>query len=226
MIGTDYMNNVMQICSADDLIKAIGKTLSLRIGVGEAPDSSTAWIHRFGVLLGVLAVLALATGCRQKEASITLGQNTQENGLELISMGDGIVTPKVASGVPCVQLDTRSESYIYFAVAPSMKTSKHLNATLWVEFMAPVRGRFDVQYDGYKFGDEQDSIWSDTRTGILFDGSPEWNRVALQITNGRLENRQNYDADFRLRVNCPEFYVRRVKLTDFENSRDNEKPPN
>jgi hypothetical protein len=212
------MKNVMQIYSADDLMKTIGKTLSPRKGFGEAPYSATAWIHRLGALLAVVAVLALAPGCRTKMASITLGQRAKEDGLKLISAGDGIVTPTVASGVACVQLATTPESYIYFAVAPSIKTSKHLNATLWVEFLAPVRGRFDVQYDGYKCGEEPDSIWSDTRTGILFDGSPEWNRVALEITNGRLENRQNYHADFRLRVNCLEFYVRRVMLMDLQNA--------
>jgi hypothetical protein len=209
------MRSMMQIYPRDGLMRAIEKPLS-PMDFGGAAFLSTSRIHRYGVLVAVVAALVLATGCRPKAASITLGQKKEEHGLKLISEGDGRVTPTAASGVACVQLDTRQENYIYFSVDPSLKTSKHLSATLWVEFLAPVSGRFDVQYDGYKFGERKDSIWSDTRTGIIFDGTPQWNRVALEIDDARLENRQNYHADFRLRVNCPEFYVRRVTLTDFQ----------
>jgi hypothetical protein len=112
-----------------------------------------------------------APGSRLAEASIILGEVSAEDGLRLLNTGDGSVAPTNKDGVSCVRLKGRSEGYIYFALDPALKTSAHMNGIIHVEFLAPVSGRFDVQYDGYKFGARPESVYSDTPIGIHFDSS-------------------------------------------------------
>ena len=184
-----------------------------------------------GLLSGILVVMVFtyiifksfgrandSTLNETAEASITLGQDKVENGLKLLNMGDGQVTVTQKDGLSCVRLGSRYENYIYFALDRRFKTSSHLNAMLHVEFLASGRGLFDVQFDGYKFGESRSSIYSDTPVGIQFDILQHWHKVSLPISNARFGNRQSNGADFRLRVRCPSFYVRSVKLTDIEDA--------
>ncbi len=152
------------------------------------------------------------------EAGIVLGEDPVESGLQLLNMGDGQVTVTNMDGASCVQLRNRFESYLYFAVDPGLKTSQHINAIIHIEFLSLMSGRFDVQFDGYKFGERPGSVYSDTPVGVRFDRWPHWHQVAMEISNARFSGRQNNGADFRLRVNCPLFYVRSVKLTEIENA--------
>ena len=47
----------------------------------------------------------------------------------------------------------------------------------------------------------------------MLGGSGEWQTETFELNDAHFQNRQNGGADFRLRVNCPEFYIRRVTVT-------------
>jgi hypothetical protein len=144
---------------------------------------------------------------------ITLGQTSQEDGLRLVNQGDGATFPAEVSGVECRQLAAKSESYLYLAIDPAFKDTNWMDVLVTVEFYAPERGLFDIQYDGRKPGTDGIGAYSDTPAGIQFDGAAYWNKGAVMARGARFENRQNGGADLRLRVHCREFYVRRVTVT-------------
>lgn len=152
------------------------------------------------------------------DAGILLGEERREAGLHLVAESDGPVSLATIDGVSCVKLRNLPENYLYFTIAPELKASANLDATIEVEFYAPHNGFFDVQYDGDKWGDRPESYYSDTPVGIQFDGWPRWHRVTLEIKNARFQNHQNAGSDFRLRVMCSEFYVRSVRLIGIKES--------
>lgn len=148
-----------------------------------------------------------------QSVSITLGSTNLESGLKLISGGDGRTEAVTMGNQECHQLATRNESYIYFAIDPGFKRGHGTNVMVQVEFFAPVRGSYDIQFDSWSENRPDRGVFQDTTTGVSFDPSQTWNTAALELKNGRFENRQGNGADFRLRVLCREFYVRRVVVT-------------
>ena len=150
---------------------------------------------------------------RDRSVSITLGSTNLEAGLKLISGGDSRTEAVTMGNQECHQLATRSESYIYFAIDPVFKRGHGTNVMVQVEFFSSLRGSYDIQFDSWSEDRPDRGIFQDTTTGVSFDPSPTWNTAVLEIKNGRFENRQGNGADFRLRVLCREFYVRRVVMT-------------
>ena len=144
--------------------------------------------------------------------SITLGASNLEAGIRYVPNGDGRTDPALVEGRECHHLAERGENYIYFAIDPAFKQTNHMTVRLEVEFYAPIRGSFDVQYDGWKL-QTGSGAYSDTPTGVAFDPLRTWTTVMLELPDARFENRQNGAADFRLRVLCSEFYVRRVAIS-------------
>lgn len=100
----------------------------------------------------------------------------------------------------------------YLAIDPAFKDTNWMDVLVTVEFYAPERGLFDIQYDGRK-ATAGSGAYSDTPAGIQFDGAKYWNKGAVVARGARFENRQNGAADLRLRVLCREFYVRRVSVS-------------
>lgn len=152
------------------------------------------------------------------EATVVWEGSNAQGGLKLLDLGDGRVLEGAVEGVPCVKVKNPGEGYIYFALDPKFKTSPHMNALVCLEFLARGRGRFDIQFDGHKFSNPRSDPYSDTPVGFYFDAWPLWHRVALEVSDAMFANRQNNQADLRLRVSCPEFYLRRLTMTLSEGS--------
>jgi len=152
---------------------------------------------------------SLLCGCgKHNEAGITFGTRDQSNGLKRIDQGDGKSTATKAGGSPCRLLEERPETYLYLQVAPAFKKHMSTRVTVNVECLAAKPGTFDVQYDG---GTPDDPYTASPGRVMLNGGG--WQTETFELADARFQNRQNGRADFRLRVNCPEFYVRQVTLT-------------
>lgn len=160
----------------------------------------------FAILLGFGS--CLLCGCGKKEIGISFGARDQSTGLKHISNGDGISVATNAFGSACRLLQERPETYLYLQVASAWKKRAPRNVTVTVECLAAKPGTFDVQYDG---GTPDDPYTAAGYTARL-DGSGGWQTETFELSSARFRNRQNNGADFRLRVNCPAFYVRRVTL--------------
>lgn len=154
--------------------------------------------------------LCLLCGCgRQNEIGIVFGKRDQSNGLKRINNGDGNSALTSAFGNACRLLEERPETYLYFKVDPAFKKRTPMTVTVTVECLAAKPGAFDVQYDG----GEPDSPYTASSGHVGFNsGCDDWQTETFVLTDARFQNRQNNGADFRLRVNCPEFYVRRVTV--------------
>lgn len=163
-----------------------------------------------GKLSWLCCGLFLLCGCgRHGEVGITFGAGDHANGLKRISNGDGNSVLTNASGSTCRHLEERPETYLYFQVTPAFKRRVPMTATVTVEYLATERGSFDIQYDGGNPDDPYTA--SDIR--VTLDGSGGWQTETFELSDARFQSRQNNRADFRLRVNCPAFYVRRVTVT-------------
>ena len=162
----------------------------------------------FATLLG--CGLFLLSGCgKHNEIGITFGTRDQPNGLRRIDQGDGKSMAANAGGSPCRLLEERPETYLYLQVAPAFKKHMSTRVTVTVECLAAKPGTFDVQYDG---GISDDPYTASAKT-VALGGSGEWQTETFELSDARFQNRQNGRADFRLRVNCPTFHVRRVTVT-------------
>ena len=153
--------------------------------------------------------ICLVSGCGKNEIGITLGARDQSNGLQRINQADGRSVATNVLGSPCRLLEERPETYLYLQVAPAFKQRTPMTVTVAVECLAARPGTFDVQYDG---GTPDDHYTASAST-VRLAGSTEWQTATFELSHARLQNRQNGGADFRLRVNCPAFHVRRVTVT-------------
>ena len=154
--------------------------------------------------------LSLLCGCgKHNEADITFGARDQSSGLRRIDQGDGNSTATSTGGSPCRLLEERAETYLYLQLAPAFKKHLPTKVSVTVECLAAKPGTFDIQYGG---GILDDPYTASAKT-VTLNGSGEWQTQTFELSDTRFQNRQNGGADFRLRVNCPEFFVRRVTVS-------------
>jgi len=144
--------------------------------------------------------------------SISLGTTNTERGLRQVIHADGRTMPTEVEGRPCRQLDDQQWSHIYFAIDPAFKTSPHMNVKAVVEYFDEAHGNFDLQYDGWETRAPAQGAYTSTPTRIPLNGSLEWKTAEFLLNDARFENRQNGQADFRLRLSNPTLYVSRVTL--------------
>jgi hypothetical protein len=169
---------------------------------------SNAWSAAVFVVL-LSAMPLLWCGCRGRgETAITFGARDRVNGLKRINNGDGKSVLTNYFGSPCRLLEERPETYLYLQVDPEFNKHTPMMVTVTVECLAARPGTFDVQYDG---GTPYNPNTA-SPDSVVLSGSGEWQKETFELSDARFQNRQNGQADFRLRVNCPEFYVRRVEV--------------
>ena len=166
------------------------------------------------ICAGKLSLLSLGLllfcGCgRHSEIGLALGPKEPSNGLKRIDNGDGRTVVTNSFGSPCRRLEERPETYLYLQVDPTFKKRAPMNVTVTVECLAAKSGSFDIQYDG----GTADNPYTASENTVTLVGSGEWQTDTFELSDARFQNRQNGRADFRLRVNCPEFHVRRVTVT-------------
>ena len=164
------------------------------------------------------------------QVSLLLGQEKLTDGLRhLADESDGRTQIETRDGVVCRYLnrvaDNKSFGFLYFALAPSFKREGLKNARVDIEYLAPRRGCFRLQFDGME-GDARRKYLSVLPVGArparfgpnsMYGRIPTvgaWATATFHITNAVFQNGQNGDADFRLEVAVPpEIHVRRVTVT-------------
>lgn len=141
-----------------------------------------------------------------------LGHTNDARGLELMfDYSAGATVPAVVEGVPCRRLASRGMTQICFAIDDSFKHTNHANMRLVLEYYdGGCGGKLDLQYDGWE---QPDPPYTHSPTQIILDKPGRWTVAEFEMPNGRFENHQNGEGDFRIRVQRPNLYVRRVTLT-------------
>ena len=143
--------------------------------------------------------------------SIVLSNPVVEQGIKLVASSDDVTTPEIVEGVECHRLPERKTAYAHFAVDPSFKRTNQFDVQAEVEYFDASRGRLDLQYDAWsRHGDE--GRFASTARRLTLTGSRQWKTNVFSMPDVRFENRQNENADFRVRATGLEVYLRRITL--------------
>jgi hypothetical protein len=95
-------------------------------------------------------------------------------------------------------------------VDPSFKRQQAANYYLDVEFLSTVRPLFKVQFNGIGEVDPLENAYKSTT--VQSGPTNVWTTARFLLPNALFKGAQNGDADFRLLVYTPSFYVRTVTL--------------
>jgi len=160
--------------------------------------------------------------------STVLGEETPEDGIKhLANQRDGLTTVEGIQGLPSRHLNRRPEKkdfgYVYFSIHPTFKSTELRNARIEIEYYTATPLYLRLQYDGmegetpriYKpvlpEGGRRVNFGNVATFGGLA-GSNHFQTAVFHVTNAAFLNSQNGGADFRLEVNPPEIYIRRVAV--------------
>src|SRR6185436_9186025 len=75
-----------------------------------------------------------------------------------------------------------------------------------VEYFDAGAGIFGIQYDGIK------RTYTTVLKSVALGKTRKWTVAQFEVNDGRFENLQNADADFRLWIEAPQLSVRRVSV--------------
>jgi hypothetical protein len=185
-------------------------------------------------------VLASTSSCGRKPASrpadfshadfasVTLASSTVENGLRFLeSSKKEQSTAAKMGGLQCRRFKRTgiNDCYAYFMIDPSFKGTGITNARVEVDYFDSSLGSFNIEYDGWDYEapdrSEKGSLrlvvydqgaYVPSEEKITAQGTGQWETAEFHLKNVRFANSQNANADFRLRISCPEFFLRRVAL--------------
>ena len=149
--------------------------------------------------------------------SVILGKPEWNGGIvHLPDWSDGWTRVDSVDGVSCRYMNHRAANlaggaYVYFAVHPTFKQKEIKAARIEFEYLVRTPVRLKLQYDGNDEGQHR----SFKPAQEIFNVPPSngWQTVEFHLTEPVFMNSQHGGADFRLDVNPPEIYVRRVTLT-------------
>ena len=143
--------------------------------------------------------------------SIIFSNPLVERGIQLVVLDSDPTTPAVIEGMECHQLMERPTTYAYFKIDPSFKLTNHFDLEAEVEYFDASRGRLRLQYDAWSPHRAQGRNYSTPRRAAM-TGSREWKTNRFWMPDVRFENRLYGEADLRVEVSGPEFYLRRITL--------------
>ena len=159
--------------------------------------------------------------------SVMLGRTELDGGMNhLPDPPDGWTRVDEVEGVPCRYMNHRAMNlaggaYLYFAVHPSFKSVPIKMARIEFEYLVRTPVRLKMQYDGMEEGRRRSYKSAAEILNVTEVGS--WQTATFHVSEPAFMNSQIGGADFRLDVNPPEIYVRRVTLTRVNESAP---PPN
>jgi len=181
----------------------------------------------FRMLMVAGLAFALAAGCGKKpsvppnyaasnEVRILLGKVNREFGLrQALWDKDGATTPQVIKGQPCQahkHLPQHADGFIYFTVDPAFKQQNCSTVRIYVDYFDATQGSFDIQYNGHYGRTTKFEPYMSTPKKELQRHTLAWETAEFRLKNVSFENAQNGNADFRIRIWTPEFYVSRVRV--------------
>lgn len=167
----------------------------------------------------VIILLSTLAGCKQKHeakdysqtesVSVTLKKSSHENGLRQVEpRQEGRTSPASVGGSECRSLKTpeNKEGFIYFLLDPSFKSTNAENVKIMVEYFDATQGSFSLDYDSVA------GAYTKGPAIIRLARSLKWETAEFVVRNARFQNLQDFNADFRLRIKVPEFFIRRVQV--------------
>jgi hypothetical protein len=176
----------------------------------------------------LLVLVCLAQGCGRKPTHspanyskepsirITVGKTATSFGLTQSRLeGDGITTAARMGGQDCQRLRPEkalSDSYIYFKVDPTFKSSNSMNLKATVEYFDATPCNFFIEFDGWDSQAKHDGAYSRSEERVRLAGDQQWKMAEFTLKNCRLANRQNGGSDVRIRAANSEFFVRSMTI--------------
>jgi hypothetical protein len=147
---------------------------------------------------------------------VVLGRTELDGGItHLPDPSDGWTRADEVEGVPCRYMNHRAANlaggaYLYFAVHPSFKSAPIKTGRIEFEYLVRNPVRLKVQYDGMEEGRHRSHKPANEILNVAEVGS--WQTATFHVSEPAFMNSQAGGADFRLDVNPPEIYVRRVTM--------------
>ena len=152
---------------------------------------------------------------RARAVSIGLGTTNREEGLKQLEWADGVTAPATVGGSDCraAVTTTNGGRYVYFKIDDSFKDGGRMDVSLNVEYYDAAAGRLGVEFDGSDPDAPFAGAYTASKTSVALSGSKTWKTATFALTNAVFSGSQNGGADFRLTVNTPEFYIRRIEVS-------------
>lgn len=130
---------------------------------------------------------------------LTFTAPDDDDGLSPLPLADGVYRIGTVSDRPALQAE---DLYLYFDVhdaalhdlPPDNGSHFSLTATLFDD----VQGTLDVQYDAHLAAADHDGRWTSTQS-VELTGAGQWRTVTFDLPEARFANRQQGQADLRVR---------------------------
>ena len=148
---------------------------------------------------------------------IRFGKEMEFSGLSSANQHhDGVTEPAFIGGLECHQLvryPGRPELYAYFRIEPAFKDSGTNAVTVEVEYFdADEGGHFRLDYDSYNESNRSLGAYTQSKEKAYLKGTQRWRKARFLIDDGRFEERENDQSDFRVTVVGGQFFLRSVKV--------------
>ena len=106
----------------------------------------------------------------------------------------------------CLKTPEKEEGFLYFIIDPTFKATNAQEVKVVVQYFDATEGSFTMDYDG------QAGKHTQAESIVHLRASAQWETAEFILRNTRFDNLQDNNADFRLRIKVPEFFVRRVEV--------------
>jgi hypothetical protein len=152
-----------------------------------------------------------------KEVSVELSTMNGERGLAQVESADGVTAALEVAGLECRRVVPTEHGgrYVYFRIDDSFKWAESMWVDVEVEYYDAAAGGFRIEYDGSEPHAPFNGAYTSAPVQVTLHGSREWKTDRVRLLGARFLNGQNSGADFRLVIETPEFYVRRVVVMRF-----------
>jgi hypothetical protein len=149
--------------------------------------------------------------------SVELGAENVDRGLAQVESADGVTAATEVAGVECRRVVPTEHAgrYVYFRIDDSFKWTESMRVEVEIEYYDAAGGGFGVEYDGSDTNAPFHGAYTSAPARVTLRGTRSWQTARVRLVAARLLNGQNNGADFRLVIDAPEFYVRRVAVMRF-----------
>jgi RNA polymerase sigma factor (sigma-70 family) len=129
---------------------------------------------------------------------------------------DGVTQPSLMEGIECHSLQRYPggvELWAYFRIDPAVKSQLTNLCIIEVEYFDEDSGAiFRLDYDSYNESSRLLGAYTQSKERVHLKGTQRWRKARFLLDDSRFEGRQNDQADFRVAVVGPRFFLRSVKL--------------
>jgi len=150
-----------------------------------------------------------------KSVSVVLQATNDSRGLIQFDIGDGVTAPAEIGGkTGRVTVPTQhGGKYVYFQIHDSYKWADKMLVDVEVEYFDQGSGGFLIEYDGPDPNAPFNGAYTASKSSVALSNSGQWKTAKFRLLESRFLNSQNGGADFRIAVQAPALYLRKVTVT-------------